>query len=144
MVSDGAVRFAAGQTRPVAVRILDVPTNLTALKFSFVYSSADSSLLSFSVEVSHDLKVRSIYDTHKVTYLHPGSIVSYVMLRPPQTNISLPCAPDQDFPVFLQLHGAGLEAEIDQVAHAMDSVPDLCGWVLFPTGVTPWSGDDWR
>lgn len=45
---------------------------------------------------------------------------------------------------MLQLHGAGLEAESDLVAHALDSVPDLCAWILFPTGVTPWSGDDWH
>lgn len=45
---------------------------------------------------------------------------------------------------MLQLHGAGLEAESDIVAHALDPAPDLCAWVLFPTGVTPWSGDDWH
>jgi predicted esterase len=30
------------------------------------------------------------------------------------------------------------------VAHALDSLPDLCAWVVFPTGVTPWSADDWH
>lgn len=45
---------------------------------------------------------------------------------------------------MLQLHGAGLEAENELVAHALDSLPDLCAWVVFPTGVTPWSGDDWH
>ena len=30
------------------------------------------------------------------------------------------------------------------VAHALDPLPDLCAWVLFPTGVTPWSADDWH
>ncbi|EAT91266.2 hypothetical protein SNOG_01617 [Parastagonospora nodorum SN15] len=26
----------------------------------------------------------------------------------------------------------------------LDPVADLCAWVLFPTGVTPWSSDDWH
>ena len=46
--------------------------------------------------------------------------------------------------MLLNFHGAGLEADSDQVRHMLDSVPDLRAWVLFPTGVTPWSGDDWR
>jgi predicted esterase len=45
---------------------------------------------------------------------------------------------------MLMLHGAGLEADSDMVRHSLDSLPDLCAWVLFPTGVTPWSGDDWH
>jgi predicted esterase len=47
-------------------------------------------------------------------------------------------------PVLLQFHGAGVEADNDMVAHALDPVPDLCAWVVYPTGVTPWSGDDWH
>lgn len=47
-------------------------------------------------------------------------------------------------PIFLNLHGAGLEADSDQVRHTLDPVPDIPSWVIFPTGVTPWSGDDWR
>jgi predicted esterase len=30
------------------------------------------------------------------------------------------------------------------VSGSLDPVSDLCAWVLFPTGVTPWSGDDWH
>jgi predicted esterase len=45
---------------------------------------------------------------------------------------------------MLQLHGAGLEADNEVVVHALDPLPDLCTWVLFPTGVTPWSADDWH
>lgn len=58
--------------------------------------------------------------------------------------MSLPCALERPFPLLLQLHGAGVEAESDQVAHALDPVLNLCAWVLFPTGVTSWSSDDWR
>ena len=47
-------------------------------------------------------------------------------------------------PVLLNLHGAGLEADSDQVRFMLDSVPKIEAWVLFPTGGTTWSGDDWR
>jgi predicted esterase len=45
---------------------------------------------------------------------------------------------------LLALHGAGLEADDELVKHALDPLADICAWVLFPTGVTPWSGDDWH
>jgi predicted esterase len=48
------------------------------------------------------------------------------------------------FPVLLNLHGAGLEADSHQVRHMLDAVPDLCAWVLFPSGLSGWSGDDWH
>jgi len=53
-------------------------------------------------------------------------------------------APERRLPILLNLHGAGLEADSYQVRHMLDSVPDLHAWVLFPTGGTPWSADDWR
>lgn len=48
------------------------------------------------------------------------------------------------FPVLLNLHGAGLEADSEQVRHMLDGVEDLPAWTIFPTGGTAWSGDDWR
>ncbi len=96
------------------------------------------------LEVSQEFQQRSTHDPHKITFLHPGGIVSYAILRPPSRNASHECGSHVSLPVLLQLHGAGLEAESDLVAHALDSMPDLCAWVLFPTGVTPWSGDDWH
>lgn len=50
----------------------------------------------------------------------------------------------EDLPILLNLHGAGLEADDDQVCHMLDPVTSLVAWVVFPTGGTPWSGDDWR
>lgn len=63
------------------------------------------------------------------------------MLRPPSKNVS--CYDSvAKLPVFVALHGAGVEAK--DATSALDAVPDLCAWILFPTGVTPWSGDDWH
>ena len=96
------------------------------------------------MKVSQTLTKRSIYSPHKITYLHPGGTASYAMLRPPAKNATCSPGKNQSLPILLQLHGAGLEADSDMVAHALDPVSDLCAWVLFPTGVSPWSGDDWR
>ena len=52
--------------------------------------------------------------------------------------------PGQRLPIQLNLHGAGLEADSPQVRHMLDPLPDLRAFVLSPSGVTPWSGDDWH
>ena len=87
--------------------------------------------------------MRTVDSPHKFTYLHPSGIVSYAILRPPSTKAICEVT-ELKLPILLNLHGAGLEAGSDQVRHTLDPVPDLHAWVLFPTGVTPWSGDDWR
>lgn len=41
-------------------------------------------------------------------------------------------------------HGAGLEVNILQARGMLDAAYGLCAWVLFPSGITSWNGDDWR
>lgn len=77
-----------------------------------------------------------------MTFLHPSGVVSYAILTPP-SDIGKRHGPVA-FPVLLNLHGAGLEADSHQVRHMLDSVPNLHAWKLFPTGMSPWSGDDWH
>ncbi|KAF2640474.1 hypothetical protein P280DRAFT_426472, partial [Massarina eburnea CBS 473.64] len=133
--------IAAGQTRPVAFNI-SLPNNATFLDYLITYRTVDGRLSTLAV--SQNLTKASIYEPHKITYLHPGGMVSYAMLRPPAKNASCAAGESSSLPVLLALHGAGLEADNGMVAHALDPVPDLCAWVMFPTGVTPWSGDDWH
>ena len=64
------------------------------------------------------------------------------MLRAPAKNST--CQGATSAPILLQFHGAGVDADNEMVAHALDPVADLCAWVLFPTGVTSWSADDWH
>jgi len=66
------------------------------------------------------------------------------MLRPPSPNATCVTNGNSSAPVLLQFHGAGVEADNGIVAHSLDPLPDLCAWVLYPTGVTPWSSDDWH
>ncbi len=93
---------------------------------------------------SHTFLSKDIHSPHKFTFLHPSGIVSYAIIRAPSKKVCSEADSKTELPVLLNLHGAGLEADSQQVRHMLDGVPDLPSWVLFPTGVTPWSGDDWR
>lgn len=88
--------------------------------------------------------MRDIHSPHKFTFLHPSGIISYAILRAPSKKVCLWTGQKQELPILLNLHGASLEADSHQVRHMLDAIPDLPSWVVFPTGVTPWSADDWR
>ncbi|KAF2271700.1 uncharacterized protein EI97DRAFT_486935 [Westerdykella ornata] len=135
--------LVAGQTRPLSFNISLPHVNVSSLELNIIYkpNNGDGKLQTLSV--SQPLSPKSLFSPHKITYLHPGGMVSYAMLRPPAQNAA--CSPGRTrLPVVIANHGAGLEADSPLVAHALDPVSDLCAWVLFPTGVTPWSGDDWH
>lgn len=120
--------------------------NATArtLSFQVFFTLHGSSLTPSSISSSYRLVLRTITSPHKFTYFLPSGIVSYSILRAPSRNSLIESSWNQPLPVLLNLHGADLEADSHQVRHMLDSVPNLRAWVLFPTGVTPWSGDDWR
>ncbi|KAI9877754.1 MAG: hypothetical protein M1830_002919 [Pleopsidium flavum] len=144
MLENGPFSLAPGQTRPLAFNIsLRVPmAQLFSFRIQYVIAHVHGEHLTSVISLRPTRL--SIYEPHKFTFLHSGGIVSYAILRPPSPNItSLNTCPKQ-LPILLNLHGAGLEADSDQVRHSLDVLPDLCTWVLFPTGVTPWSGDDWH
>ena len=130
-----------GQTRPIAFRIstfAGVPDRLY-LQVNAILENGEPTHQEFKVS----LRRRSIADPHKVTHLHPGGFVSYAILRAPSLKgAERSCK--KLAPILLQLHGAGVEADSRIVAHSLDPLPDLCAFVLFPTGVTPWCGDDWH
>lgn len=134
----------AGQTRPVAVAI-SCKTNCSPyLGIDVEYGIVGQSRSQASVlHLDHHFAQREMYEPLKVTFYHPAGMVSYAILKPPPSNISCPLDMEGSLPVFLQLHGAGVEADNEIVRHALDSV-DLCAWSVFPTGSTPWSGDDWH
>jgi len=67
------------------------------------------------------------------------------MLRPPQhQSLTSDHIQAKQLPILLNLHGAGLEADNPQLTRSLDAVSDLPVWTLFPTGGSPWSGDDWH
>ena len=149
MASKSPILLAPGQVRPVAFEIKALGTfapHAELLVSYALHSSHDAEELSSLTAVSRELKRRSRYEPHKITFLHPAGTVSYAVLRPPSRKAQerYPDLNSVKMPILLQLHGAGLEADDEMVAHALDPLPDLCAWTLFPTGATPWSGDDWH
>lgn len=118
-------------------------TSLT-MSLSILFASNGSASLRSSTIVPHRFSDRTYDEPHKVTFLLPSGTLSYCILRPPSEKVRNQSSSNHSLPVLLNLHGAGLEADSHQVRHMLDSLPDLRAWVLFPTGVTPWSGDDWR
>ncbi|KAM0710933.1 hypothetical protein Q7P35_001671 [Cladosporium inversicolor] len=145
---DSFVKIAPGQSRPIAFRVACLPgTPLSQsidLEVSYHVASSTQEKLQISVH-AFPRSVQRKQEPQKFTYLHPGGMVSYAVLSPPSPSALESCkTTNGKLPVLLALHGAGLEADSELVRHALDPLSDLCAWVLFPTGVTPWSGDDWH
>ena len=137
------VTLAAFQTRPVAFRIDNLPERHMRFSYKITYKLQGESDVRRTKPHNVDIRGRSLDETQKLTFLHPSGIVSYTIIRPP---VSHKCrvGNEQKLPVLLGLHGAGLEADSDLVRHMLDGAYGIRAWMIFPTGVTPWSGDDWR
>ena len=144
MIGNLPFKLAPGQTRPLSFRLSlqSSPSILFRLEVTYVESESPGCLLSTGFSTAFATHNR--HSPHKITFLHPGGIVSYAVLRAPSKKAISGLSPNKRLPILLNLHGAGLDADSYQVRHMLDSAPDLPSWVIFPTGVTPWSGDDWR
>ena len=144
LISDRPIRLVPGQTRPIGFEVGCVPSYQRRIEAHLLYRiDGDDTEHLMYLGVWPDVRV-SMREPHKVTYLAPGGIVSYTILRPPSEKAQCGDRKDEALPIMIALHGAGLEADSDIVKNALSELPDLCAWVLFPTGVTPWSGDDWH
>ncbi|KAF2216283.1 hypothetical protein CERZMDRAFT_33609 [Cercospora zeae-maydis SCOH1-5] len=140
MLSDTEIRLVPGQSRPIAFRFNCVRSDWQ-IRLDFKIRRAG--LYGMSLTLLADAVHRGAGEPHKVTFLQPSGIVSYAILRPPSRR-AINATQQAALPVLLGLHGAGVEAEWDSMRLALEPVPDLAAWVLFPTGGTPWSGDDWH
>jgi predicted esterase len=132
------ITLAPGQSRPLKM-IFDVAQKLDKfLSFDMKYSQHGSGVheLRFTVWVQHT----NASSLQKITFLHPSGAVSYATLTPP----SVSPASGHEAAVLLNLHGAGVEAGGSLARHMFDGAPDLPAWILTPTGMSPWSGDDWH
>ncbi|KAK7533624.1 hypothetical protein IWX49DRAFT_94107 [Phyllosticta citricarpa] len=133
-------KLVPGQTRPIPFELSSDGSSASKMELEICYTRQHNGVSSLTT--TQDLKTISAYEPHKVTFLHPGGIVSYAILRPPSKTAA--CGRATFAPVLLQLHGAGLEADNPEWRRVLEPLPDLCAWVLLPTGATPWSGDDWH
>ncbi|KAL2802893.1 hypothetical protein BJX63DRAFT_440522 [Aspergillus granulosus] len=138
------IHVAPHQIRPLVFRI--ATENVSSAEFPAivrysVYSDSDIRTQSFRIKIVQ----KPLPEPQRVTYLHPAGIVSYAILRPPP--LDAPCMVDQpnsSLPVIIGLHGAGLEADSVEARGMLDAAYGICAWILFPSGVTSWSGDDWH
>ena len=136
-------KLAPGQSRPFSFRITKQSVVSRQIALRVTYQIQGSSRIHQSTVFSSVIKMKTFDETHKVTFLHPSGVVSYAILQCPRLT-GLNSSHNNSLPILLNLHGAGLEADSDQVRHMLDGVDDISAWTLFPTGVTSWSGDDWR
>jgi hypothetical protein len=129
-----------GQSRPLVLKLSLTGGNASSARLGFHYIGVKTQ---GRIKVDIPIRHASLYDPHKFTYLHPSGIVSYGILRPPSVNAT--CSnPNNTAPVLLALHGAGVDTDGPIMHKAFDHLPNLCAWIVAPSGVTSWSGDDWR
>lgn len=138
------VRLAPGQSRPLAFDMVVSNALSTEISLMITYHLEHSFPVIPSPLIRYSFQARKQGEPQKITYLHSSGIVSYAILRPPSKKALDHIGSRTTLPVVLSLHGAGVKADSNQVRHSFDDSPDLQGWLLFPSGVTPWSGDDWR
>lgn len=137
------ITLVPGQTRPVVFQIVcshnprDWRMDFT-IRYRVTGEDQDREL-----NMIHDPQIRRNGEPHKVTFMHPGAVVSYAMLRSPSKHVAVVTG-NKKLPILLALHGAGVEAELDEARNILEPLPDLAAWVLIPTGGTAWSGDDWH
>lgn len=134
-----------GQSRPLAFRLhAQRRISCPSLVLKITFATVDCTPRQLSTEIRHSFAEKDVHDPHRMTFLHPGGIVSYAILRAPSGKVCSSVHSGHHLPILLNLHGAGLEAESHQVRHMLDAMPDIHAWVIYPTGVTSWSSDDWR
>lgn len=144
MIDQDILKMAPGQSRPLAFNLwLRQPASQT-LRLTVKYGIEGISSALHSDVSTVELISRDLHESHKVTFMHPSKTVSYAILRPPSRNAISNVYSPEAWPVMLNLHGAGVDADSEQVRATFDAAPDLRCWIVSPTGMTPWSGDDWR
>lgn len=128
-----------GQSRPVQFRmdsIRDPGSDFIATVFYRKGSDAGQLQLAFQV------KSRTREEAQRITFRHPSGVVSYALLLPPSKKVVE--RHKGPLPVMVALHGSAVDPDSDQIRHSFDGAPDLPAWLLFPTGMSPWCGDDWH
>ncbi|OQU98556.1 hypothetical protein CLAIMM_04322 [Cladophialophora immunda] len=139
VVASQEIHLAPGQSRPVKM-VFEGPLKLDEslrLVLSYSGNGAAPKEITFTIELEH----ADISSSQRITFLHPSGTVSHALLKPPSAaNATM----DERLPVLLNLHGAGVEADGPLARHMFDDAPHLPAWILTPTGMSPWSGDDWH
>lgn len=81
--TDGRVRIAPGQSRPIGFRIESVDSESSRFTKSFSFRKAGTDSVCEIEALTLKLVRRSRNEPHKLTFLHPSGVVSYAILMPP-------------------------------------------------------------
>lgn len=145
LLGGSSLKLAPGQSLNLALHMNSSACNLESVSFYVTYKLCKNGLKPRKTDVyTAALTRRSIHEPHRITYSLPSSIVSYAILQPPRFRSSHEAQADVSLPILVALHGAGLQADSEQVRHMLDPAGNVPAWILFPSGVTSWSADDWR
>ncbi|KAF7115106.1 hypothetical protein CNMCM5793_001340 [Aspergillus hiratsukae] len=145
LVMNESLDLLGYQARPLVFRIYlgDSPQKEFSAEILYkIYRGNDEIFRTYSFDLR--LTEKSVSQAQKLTYYYAG-IVSYAILRPPPATCT-PAISERGaaLPIIVALHGAGIKADSVQVREMLDAAYGTCAWILFPSGVTPWSGDDWH
>lgn len=144
-----------GQGRPVPFLVSFKKGSVSNLDIEVTYLSNGEDLVqdrsNNGSNFVHDYRLnlhltrKSMWEPHKITYMHPAGIVSYSVLHPPSRTTCERMSAKEELPIFVNLHGAGVEIDKDLWKHSLDDVhEELPAWTIFPSGMTTWGGDDWH
>lgn len=137
------IELAPYQSRPLIFNVTAGNPSLLEFPIEIAYRPESEDGVYWTSPVMVNLTSRAMQETQKYTFQHPSGIISYAVIRPPPLTEACGSS-DERLPILLNLHGAGVETDSDQVRHTLDEAYGVCAWMLFPSGVTLWSGDDYR
>ncbi|KZF20652.1 alpha/beta-hydrolase [Xylona heveae TC161] len=137
-------RLAPGQSRPLAFEIHFNGPLEKDLSFRIAYLKGSERAILKSSPITHKLSHISRLDPHRITFSHPSGIVSYAIVRAPNYQLNCSQRRSASLPLILSLHGAGVDIAKSEFSHVFDNLSDICAWLVMPSGVTTWSGDDWH
>lgn len=137
--------LAPGQSKPLRFRLDGIhdpgPDLVAAVSFRTAQRDRQNSPIA-EIYLPFHVTQRNAEEPQRLTFLHPSGSVSYAVLLPPSPKVvSQHRGP---LPVMVALHGSGLDVDSYLIRHSFDGAPDLPAWLLFPTGMSPWCGDDWH
>lgn len=139
------LQIAPGQSRPLQFRLDSIYDPGLELVASVTFRAVQTELQHSTLEklcLPFRARHRERNEPQKITFLHPSNTVSYAILLPPSEKVVK--QHKGWLPIMVSLHGSGLDVDSRQIKHSFDGAPDLPAFLLFPTGMSPWCGDDWH
>ncbi|KAI9333717.1 hypothetical protein BDR26DRAFT_868064 [Obelidium mucronatum] len=139
-----SLKLAPGQIYPLPVEVdfefeESQGAVLSSIHFEIEMYDLDEKDKFMVKSAEFPIRMRVWGEPYKITFLDYDNVVHYAMALPPAKICS--AVGENNCPVILALHGAGVEAENPFWTEAYKRQD--YAWILFPSGRTPW-GFDWH